>query len=252
MCLCVYTCRRILILKRIILERNYARNMLENKVSSKTLLDIEKRLNENSPIDMMSSPQILRNENVYKGRIFSVDDRDILLQKPNSDSVCITRQIVRHPPAVVMLVHDCTNKNDRYLVEREYRVGLHAFTFGIPAGLCDPNEKPLESAIRELREETGIIFDPHSSDVIIETVGEFYSSEGMSNERAYIMVIHLQKFSIDATNFDADEYVESGWVSWDELLALSLKGASANLAIQHEQIRRLIYADKSPFEYENN
>ncbi|MFR7425539.1 MAG: hypothetical protein ACLUUF_00990 [Bifidobacterium pullorum] len=41
-----------------------------------------------------------------------------------------------HAPCVVMLVHDCV-RDDRYLIEREYRAGLDRFTYGLPAGLID-------------------------------------------------------------------------------------------------------------------
>lgn len=63
-------------------------------------------------------------------------------------------QVMRHAPCVVMLVHDCAN--DRYLIEREYRVGCDAFAYGLPAGLIDGGEDAEQAALRELREETGV------------------------------------------------------------------------------------------------
>ena len=66
----------------------------------------------------------------------------------------IRRQVMRHAPCVVMLVHDCAN--DLYLIEREYRIGCDAFAYGLPAGLIDGGEDVEEAALRELREETGV------------------------------------------------------------------------------------------------
>lgn len=221
--------------------------MTTAQVKPATILAIEKRLDEGSPIAMRSTPQILRNNRVYNGRIFAVDDRDILLQTPEQDSICINRQVVRHPDSVFLLAHDCMDGADRYLIEREYRVGAHAFSFGIPAGLCAKDEDPIVAAVRELEEETGVICDPSSSDVIIETVGTFYPSQGMTDERAHIMIAHLQNFKTNKTQFDPDEYVESGWVSWEELLTLPVKGALGTIAIQHEHIRRLTHSQPNPF-----
>ena len=45
--------------------------------------------------------------------------------------------------------------DDRVLMVRQYRYGIEDFTLEIPGGMCDPGESPMESARRELREETG-------------------------------------------------------------------------------------------------
>lgn len=222
--------------------------MATSSITPATILAIEKRLDEGSPIAMRSTPQVIRNKRVYNGRIFAVDDRDILLQTPEQDSIHINRQVVRHPDSAFLLAHDCTDNADRYLIEREYRAGAHAFSFGITAGLCSEGEDPLDAAIRELREETGVVCEPSSSDVIIDTVGTFYPAEGMADEQAHVIVAHLRNFKTDKTQCDPDEYIESGWVSWEELLALPIKGALEVVAIQHEYIRRLTHSQPNPFE----
>jgi 8-oxo-dGTP pyrophosphatase MutT (NUDIX family) len=45
------------------------------------------------------------------------------------------------------------------LVVEQFRHGIDAATFEIPGGACDPGEMPLESARRELAEETGFVSD---------------------------------------------------------------------------------------------
>ena len=47
--------------------------------------------------------------------------------------------------------------DDEVLLIRQYRFGIEEFTLEIPGGMCDPGESPLESATRELREETGAV-----------------------------------------------------------------------------------------------
>ena len=45
-----------------------------------------------------------------------------------------------------------------------------------------------------------------------------YSSEGMSDELAHIMVLHLDRWHTVPRHLDADEHVWSAWVTWDELI----------------------------------
>jgi ADP-ribose pyrophosphatase len=44
---------------------------------------------------------------------------------------------------------------ERFLMVRQYRHGAGSITTEFPAGLVDPGEDPLDTAARELREETG-------------------------------------------------------------------------------------------------
>jgi len=46
-------------------------------------------------------------------------------------------------------------KYDCLILVKQYRPALKQYTLELPAGLCDPTEKPYETAMRELKEETG-------------------------------------------------------------------------------------------------
>ena len=46
-------------------------------------------------------------------------------------------------------------KDGSFLMERQYRHGIGLTSYEICAGVCEPGETPLESAKRELYEETG-------------------------------------------------------------------------------------------------
>lgn len=187
-------------------------------------------------VDMDMSVRLVSSETVYRGAIFHIDDRRLALAKTDGGEVSVRRQILVHPQAVVMLVHD--ELTDRYLLEREYRVGPNKFAYGFPAGLMEEGEKPEVSALRELREETGVTPKGEQS-VRIEHVGDFYSSGGMTNELAHIFVIHLSAWKQEARHFDKDEHVQSTWVSWEELTGIGIQAADSTIAIQHEEIRRL-------------
>ena len=72
-------------------------------------------------VDMTRPATVLSSEHVYQGEIFGVEDMRIALPMCGGGRTVIRRQVMRHAPCVVMLVHDCSK--DRYLLEREYRVG---------------------------------------------------------------------------------------------------------------------------------
>ena len=165
-------------------------------------------------VDMSGMVTVLDSRHVYQGAIFGVDDLRIALPMRDGGQTVIRRQVMRHAPCVVMLVHDCAN--DLYLIEREYRIGCGAFAYGLPAGLIDDGEDVDAAALRELREETGVEpIDENSCD--IDHVGQFYSSEGMTDELANIMVMHLRHWQAVERHFDADEHVESAWIPWKQL-----------------------------------
>ena len=171
-------------------------------------------------VDMSGMVTVLDSRHVYQGAIFGVDDLRIALPMRDGGQTVIRRQVMRHAPCVVMLVHDCD-----------------AFAYGLPAGLIDGGEDVEEAALRELREETGV--EPAGRDgVEFDHVGQFYSSEGMTDELANIMVLHLHAWHPVERHFDGDEHVESAWVSWQRLRGTRITASNSMIAILHEQIRR--------------
>lgn len=199
-------------------------------------------LQTDGTVDMTQAAVVESSEIAYRGAIFSVAEESIRLPLQGGDlSEPITRQVVVHSPAVVMLVHDC--ERDMYLLEREYRAGSRKFAFGIPAGLIDEGEAPLAAALRELHEETGIVAG--DGDYTIDEIGSFYSSEGMTDELVTIMVIHLARWQQHHTHFDSDEHVESTWVDWETLNAVGIRSSNSVIALKHEALRRLMESHKN-------
>lgn len=191
-------------------------------------------------VDMEGRVEVLERETVYTGAVFHVEDMTLRLPARDADGrpvpgPVIRRQVLRHAPCVVMLAHDTAT--DRYLVEREYRVGCDRFAYGIPAGLMDEGEDVREAALRELAEETGVA--PVEGRYRIEHVADCYSSEGMADELAHIMVIHMDDWRHVPLHLDRDEHVESTWASWAELKALRVTASNSVIAIQHEELRRV-------------
>jgi ADP-ribose pyrophosphatase len=87
-------------------------------------------------------------EQVFDGRLLKVY-RDVVRLPDGSAGA---REYIRHPGAVaiVALLDD-----GRILLERQYRYPQRREFIEIPAGKLEPNEPHLETAKRELLEETG-------------------------------------------------------------------------------------------------
>ncbi|MFO0883089.1 MAG: NUDIX hydrolase [Pirellulales bacterium] len=86
------------------------------------------------------------------------------------------REIVRHPGAVVIV--PLLDSGEVCLI-RNYRISVKQTLLELPAGTLEPNEPPIETAGRELIEETGFraakIFPLH----------QFFLSPGILDERMH-------------------------------------------------------------------
>ncbi|HYD79318.1 MAG TPA: NUDIX hydrolase [Paucimonas sp.] len=90
----------------------------------------------------------LDSELAYDGHFVKVQRDTIRLP----DGKASKREYIRHPGAVVILP---LLDDGRVLLERQFRYPLRRVFIEFPAGKIDPHEDPLDSAKRELEEETG-------------------------------------------------------------------------------------------------
>lgn len=90
----------------------------------------------------------IRSEQIYDGKIIKVKKDEVLLPDGKTSS----REIVNHPGAVAIIA--ITDDQKIVLVE-QFRKPLEKTIVEIPAGKLEKGEEPLETAKRELEEETG-------------------------------------------------------------------------------------------------
>ncbi len=90
----------------------------------------------------------ISSEEVFSGRLLTVLRDRVRLP----DGREAEREHIAHPGAVAMIA---VLDNGKLLFERQYRYPLHQVFLELPAGKIDPGEPALDTARRELREETG-------------------------------------------------------------------------------------------------
>lgn len=71
-------------------------------------------------------------------------------------------------------------KHDKVVLIRQYRYAIDGYIYEFPAGLVEPGEDYHASAVREMREETGLTLHPLSVDTIYEK--PYYTTIGMTDE----------------------------------------------------------------------
>ena len=103
----------------------------------------------------------------------------------------------------------------RLVLIRQYRPPADNMVIEFPAGLVNPGESPEETAVRELREETGY------RGRLLRMIPETFSSPGLSSEivRLAVMEVDEREQGELVTQFDETEDIETILVDRAELSA---------------------------------
>lgn len=98
----------------------------------------------------MFDERTISKETVYFGRVINVEQQSVELVNGN----IANREIIRHNGGACMAAID-TDMN-MYFV-RQFRKPVDRETLEIPAGKLEKGEDPYDCAVRELKEETGLV-----------------------------------------------------------------------------------------------
>ena len=127
--------------------------------------------------------------------------------------VVLDRRIIQNPPAAVMLAR---RDDESVLLIRQYRLPTRESLWELPAGRCEEGEDPLETARRELAEETGYRARRW------EKLLNFYPAPGFASE---LMHCYLAE-DLDEGDAAPEPYelIEARWFARDEALRMVKHG----------------------------
>lgn len=151
----------------------------------------------------------MKSEKLYEGKIVNLRIDTIEMPEKRYSK----REIIEHPGSVGIIA---ITPNNSLILVRQYRKAVEDFLLEIPAGKLEVNEEPRETAIRELREETG--YEGREVKYLLD----FYSSPGFTDEKVSIFLAEdLVKVG---ENPDEGEFIEIEEVHIDDLSKMIEKG----------------------------
>ncbi|MCC7476300.1 MAG: NUDIX hydrolase [Pirellulales bacterium] len=150
------------------------------------------------------------NERILlQARRFQVVERQVA--RPGGGSASL--EFVRHNGSVAILP---LLDGGRVCLIRSRRHTVEETLIEVPAGTREPEEQPLETAYRELSEETGY------RAARMEELAAYFPSPGILSEKMWIFV--AQDLSAGEPAREANEEIENLVVEWHEALAMIDRG----------------------------
>lgn len=107
--------------------------------------------------------------------------------------------------------------------------------WGLPGGKADEGEIEVETASRELREETGIYVDP-------KVLMPFHRSEWTENEVTYRVTTFTTNRPFDPTLSPKEDGILAKWVPWEQLVGSEASYPEYNLGVLNSHFAYLTYA----------
>lgn len=103
----------------------------------------------------------------------------------------------------------------KFILVRQFRPPTGGYTIEFPAGLIDNDESPEETALRELKEETGYIGRIKDSTIPV------FSSPGLTGESVSLVFMEVDENdfvnSTTTTDFDDGEHIETFEIRLDDI-----------------------------------
>jgi len=158
---------------------------------------------------MIFEEKTISSEMLYEGKILNLRKDTV---EAFGDKVS-EREIVEHRGGVAIAA--VTDDNKMVMV-KQFRKPAEKVMLEVPAGKREKDENPIETAIRELKEETGYT----ASDIRLLT--KFYASVGYSEEIIYVYL--CTGLTPGETEFDDNEAIDIVEYDLEELHKMVMSG----------------------------
>ena len=133
---------------------------------------------------------------VYDGKVVKLEVDEVIL--PNNKES--KREIIRHSGGACVVYEE----EGKIAFVRQYRYAYKESVLELPAGKINLGEDPLQTAKRELEEETGIQAEK------LSLLHEVYPTPGYTDERLYIYLATGGKKG--ERKLDDDEFLDAVWL----------------------------------------
>jgi 8-oxo-dGTP pyrophosphatase MutT (NUDIX family) len=107
--------------------------------------------------------------------------------------------------------------DDQIVLVRQFRFGINTLSLEIPGGVMEAGEDPLETGLRELREETGYAGAP------VRLLGTVHPNPAIQGNRCHFVLVEGAVRSHDQ-EWDADEELQVETRPIAEVMALARDG----------------------------
>lgn len=166
-------------------------------------------MKEKATGEMQLAETEIDRKRIFDGVVFAVDTCHAKL----SNGDVVRRDVLMHNGGVCILpVHD----DGLITLVRQYRYGASEILWEVPAGKLEKGEDPLHSAIRELKEETGLV------SAKVTSLGKMYSSPAIMSEIIYFYV--AEDLSQGEVQPDEDEFLEIAEFPLDKAMDMVRSG----------------------------
>lgn len=159
----------------------------------------------------MDSPHLVSSRRVFEGRVFNVRIDELRYDDGAQHRI----DVVEHGPSFAIVALPAPNE---LVLVRQYRHAAREALWELPAGSAEPNEDPVEGALRELREETGYRAGR------IRSIGSTWMTPGFCDEIMHFFC--AEALVLGEPEFDEDERIEIGTFSSEAAWRLVADGVA--------------------------
>lgn len=149
----------------------------------------------------------------------------------------------KNTPDGVIIYSIYGENHDRMVLVRQYRYSIDDYIYELPAGLVDEGETFAQAGARELKEETGLDFEPLQVDAMYHK--PFYTTIGMTDESC-ATVYGYATGSISQKGLEDNEQLEVVLADRAEIRRI-LREENVSMNCGYLMMHFLHHTDENPF-----